>query len=170
MRATYYETNGPAREVLRVGEVETPQPGRGEEDHGGGAALYVRQGKGRKARTVGIDDGALAILQLWTGKRRELGLRAWTLFCTLDGDPVRDTYVRDMLKRIAARAGITKRVHPHGLRHSYASALVREGVPLNVLSKALGHSSSAITSRYLDHIAPADVIALGRSRTWPADE
>jgi hypothetical protein len=30
--------------------------------------------------------------------------------------------------------------------------------------------SSAITSRYLDHIAPADVIALGRSRTWSADE
>jgi integrase len=71
--------------------------------------------------------------------------------------------------RTGAKAGLAKRVHPHGLRHSYASALVREGVPLNVISKALGHSSSAITSRYLDYIAPADVIALGRSRSWTAD-
>jgi integrase len=45
------------------------------------------------------------------------------LFCTLDGGPLCDTYVRDMLKRTGAKAGITKRVHPHGLRHSYASAL-----------------------------------------------
>jgi integrase len=49
------------------------------------------------------------------------------------------------------------------------STSFREGVPLNVISKALGHSSPAITSRYLDHIAPADVIALGRSRSWSAD-
>jgi integrase len=74
-----------------------------------------------------------------------------------------------MLKRAGAKGGIAKRVHPHGLRHSYASGLVGDRVPVNVISKALGHSSLAITSRYLDHIAPADAIALGRSRTWTAD-
>jgi len=155
------------RAGLRVSEALALRPA--DIDPGPGT-IRVLHGKGRKARTVGIDDGALAVLQRWTDKRRDLGLRGRTLFCTLDGGPLRDTYVRDMLKRTSAKAGITKRVHPHGLRHSYASALVREGVPLNVISKALGHASSAITSRYLDHIAPADVIALGRSRTWSADE
>jgi site-specific recombinase XerD len=155
------------RAGLRVSEALALRPA--DVDPAAGT-VRVLAGKGRKARTVGIDDGALAVLQRWTDKRRELGLRGRTLFCTLEGAPLRDTYARDILKRAGAKAGIVKRVHPHGLRHSYASALAREGVPLNVISKALGHSSSAITSRYLDHIAPADVIALGRSRTWPADE
>jgi site-specific recombinase XerD len=69
-----------------------------------------------------------------------------------------------MLKRLADKAGIDKRVHPHGLRHGYASELVQEQTPLNVISKALGHANSTVTSRYLDHVALADVIATGRSR------
>jgi Phage integrase family len=97
-----------------------------------------------------------------------LGGLARLTFCALDGAPLRDTYVRDMLNRAGAKAGITKPVHPHGLRRFYASGLVREQVSLNVISKALGHSSSAITSRYLDRIAPAEVIAMGRARGWTA--
>jgi site-specific recombinase XerD len=155
------------RTGLRVSEALALRPA--DVDPGAGT-VRVLAGKGRKARTVGIDDGALEVVQRWLDKRRELGIRGRTLFCTLDGGELRDTYVRDMLKRAGARAGIVKRLHPHGLRHSYASDLVREGVPLNVISKSLGHSSSAITSRYLDHIAPADVIAVGRSRSWPAGE
>lgn len=154
------------RTGLRVSEALDLRPVDVDPEAG---TVRVLQGKGRKARTVGIDDGALAVLQRWTDKRRELSIRGRTLFCTLDGAPLRDTYVRDMLKRTGAKAGIAKRVHPHGLRHSYASGLVRERVPLNVISKALGHSSSAITSRYLDHIAPAEVIAMGRSRGWSVD-
>jgi integrase/recombinase XerD len=75
-------------------------------------------------------------------------------------------YVRDMLKRLKARAGLEKRVHPHGLRHTHAAELVREGVPINVIGDQLGHSSLAVTDRYLRDVAPADVIALGKSRTW----
>jgi site-specific recombinase XerD len=75
-------------------------------------------------------------------------------------------YVRDMLKRKAARAGIEKRVHPHGLRHTHAAELVREGVPMNVIRDQLGHTSLATTDRYLRNVAPADVIGMGRARTW----
>jgi integrase len=65
-----------------------------------------------------------------------------------------------MLKRQAARAGIDKRVHPYGLQHTDGA----EGVPVNVISKQLGHASSAVTARYIDHIAPPDVIAAMQAR------
>jgi integrase len=53
----------------------------------------------------------------------------------------------------------------HGLRHTHAAELVREGTPVNVISDQLGHSSLAVTDRYLRNVAPADLIALGKSRT-----
>jgi hypothetical protein len=95
--------------------------------------------------------------------------RGGPLFCTLAGGPVSAVYVRNMLRRIAAKAGVDKRVHPHRLRHTHAAELVREGTPVNVIRDQLGHSSLAVTDRYLRDIAPADLIALGRSRTWTAD-
>jgi integrase/recombinase XerD len=128
--------------------------------------VRVLHGKGDKSRTVGLDAGAMAVVARWMDRRREFGFRNGPLFCTLAGGPLSDRYVRDMLKRLAARAGLEKRVHPHGLRHTHAAELVREGVPMNVIRDQLGHSSLAVTDRYLRNVAPADVIKLGQSRTW----
>jgi site-specific recombinase XerD len=75
-----------------------------------------------------------------------------------------------MLKRISARAGLQKRIHPHGLRHSHAAELVAEGVPMTIIRDQLGHTSLATTDRYLRNVAPADVIAMGRGRTWNEGE
>jgi site-specific recombinase XerD len=128
--------------------------------------LRILHGKGNKARAVGLDPGAMDAVTRWMDRRREYGFRNGPLFCTLAGGPVLTGYVRDMLKRQAAKAGLEKRIHPHGLRHTHATELVRERVPVNVISRQLGHSSSAVTARYLDHVAPAELIALGKSRTW----
>ena len=69
--------------------------------------------------------------------------------------------------RLAKKAGIEKRVHPHGLRHTYAYELaVAEGKPAPLIQAALGHSSLATTDRYLRHIAPAELIETMRSREW----
>jgi integrase/recombinase XerD len=126
--------------------------------------IRVLHGKGDKARTVGIDDGGMAIVQRWMDARAALGFRRGPLFCTLAGTAVRDVYVRNMMKRIARRAGIDKRVHPHGLRHSHAAGLAAEGVPVNLIQRQLGHAHLATTDVYLSHVAPADVIAMGRAR------
>ena len=129
--------------------------------------VRVLRGKGRKARTVGIDDGALRHIERWLARRASLGVSArGPLFSKLDGSPWSAQAVREALSYAAAKAGITKRVHAHGLRHSHAAGLVAEGVPVNVIQKQLGHASLAVTSVYLDHIAPADVIAMGRARVW----
>ena len=62
-----------------------------------------------------------------------------------------------MMKRRAQRAGIVKRVHPHGLRHTFADEL-RALVDVVTISKLLGHSSIGVTSRYLDHLTNGDAI------------
>ncbi len=73
---------------------------------------------------------------------------------------------RASTSRQARRAGIDKRVHAHGLRHTHAAQLRAEGVDIGIISKQLGHRSIATTARYLDHIAPQQVIDTIRQRTW----
>lgn len=68
----------------------------------------------------------------------------------------------------ACRRRHTKRVHPHGLRHTHAAELAMEGVPMPIIQMQLGHSNAATTSRYLQHIAPEQLISTIRQRTWQA--
>jgi integrase/recombinase XerD len=119
----------------------------------------VLHGKGDKATVRGFHPSADDALARWLDRRAALGLRNGPLFCTLDGGQLSDRYVRDLLKRLAAKANIDKRVHPHGLRHTYADELEKAGLPVSVISKLLGHSSVAVTSRYLEHLTNGDAIA-----------
>ena len=93
-------------------------------------------------------------------------LGRYPVFCTLRGHAMSDAYVRVMLKRLAARAGIDKRVHAHGLRHTHAAQLRAEGIDIAIISKQLGHSAISTTALYLDHLAPQAVIEAMRSRSW----
>jgi site-specific recombinase XerD len=134
---------------------------------GQAGTLRVLHGKGDRARTVGVEPGALAIVARWQDVRRKLniGPRA-RLFCTLAGHPLKTAYVRALLPRLARKAGIEKRVHAHGLRHTHASELAAEGIPMNVVQAVLGHSNLSTTSRYLAHVAPQQVVNGMRSRGW----
>lgn len=59
-------------------------------------------------------------------------------------------------------------MHAHGLRHTYVSELAREQTPINVIRDALGHTSLAVTDRYLRDVAPIHVIETMRARRWEA--
>jgi site-specific recombinase XerD len=129
--------------------------------------IRVLHGKGDKARVVGLDAGAWAILQLWLDRRAVLGISGrLPVFCTLQGKLVKPAYVRMLLPRLARRAGIDKRVHAHGLRHTHAFELASEGTALHVIQAQLGHSSVATTDRYIRHLNPAAVVEAIRSRAW----
>jgi site-specific recombinase XerD len=129
--------------------------------------LTVLHGKGDRRRTVGMDPAAFALLERWLDRRNTLGLSGRRpIFCTLAGEPLDSSYVRRLLPRLAAKAGVDKRVHPHGLRHAHAAELAAEGVPVNVVQQQLGHGSLATTDRYLRHIAPAERVAAMRAREW----
>jgi site-specific recombinase XerD len=75
-----------------------------------------------------------------------------------------DTYSA-LCKRLAAKAGVEKRVHPHGLRHGWALGQVQAGVSLNAIQALLGHRSLHTTSIYLSHIAPAAAVAEATAKT-----
>jgi site-specific recombinase XerD len=149
---------------LRVGEALALEPRDVDLDAG---TLRIRHGKGDRSRTVGLDGQAQALIARWLERRQRLGVNGRRrLFCKLDGGPLDQSYVRHLLRRLAGKAGIDKRVHPHGLRHTYSAELAREGVPMNVLRDALGHSTLATTDRYLRDVAPIHVIETMRRREW----
>ncbi len=133
-----------------------------------GGTVRVRHGKGDKSRTVGIDEQTAALLARWLDRRRQLspGARA-PIFCTLQGGRIDSSYVRRLLPRLARKAGIDRRVHAHGLRHTHAAELAREGTPINIIRDDLGHTSLAVTDRYLRDVAPQAVIDTIRARRWP---
>ncbi len=122
---------------------------------------FIRCGKGGKTRSVVLNESALAYVERWVKARRkvlkERGVKSAPLFCTLDGNAIQSRYVRAMTTRAGRKAQLTKRCHFHGLRHSFAMETVRGKTPLNVVRKALGHSSLAVTTAYLDHINGDDL-------------
>lgn len=152
------------RAGLRISEALAIFPKDLDRDN---CALRVLHGKGDKYRVVGLDTGAWAINELWLEHRKQLGINGRSpVFCTLSGEPVESAYVRALLPRLARKAGIEKRVHAHGLRHTHAFELVNEGKPLNIISGQLGHSALATTERYLRHLNPQAVVDAVKGREW----
>lgn len=132
------------------------------------STITVQHGKGDKFRVVGMDQQTSLQIREWQAFIRERDRHATDgrLFFCHGGKPVRPGDLRNKIRRLAKKAGITKRVHLHGLRHTGASELAREGVPIPVISQQLGHTSMVTTHRYLSRIAPQEVIAVMRRRIW----
>lgn len=152
------------RAGLRVSEALAIMP---KDLDAANSTIRVLHGKGDKARVVGLDAGAWAILQLWLDRRAALGINGrQPVFCTLKGKPVSSAYVRMLLPRLGRRAGIEKRVHAHGLRHTHAFELATEATPIHVIQAQLGHSSVATTDRYIRHLNPAVVVEAMKARSW----
>ncbi len=152
------------RSGLRINEALSLYPKDLELSDG---CVRVLNGKGGKSRTVGLDPGAAAIIEQWSEVRTHLGLNGrHHVFCSLTGSSMSDAYVRRLLKQLGSKAGIDKRVHAHGLRHTHAAQLRAEGVDIAIISRQLGHVSITTTARYLDHLAPRAVIETMRKRTW----
>jgi integrase/recombinase XerC len=118
-------------------------------------------------REAGIDPAALAIVRHWVRVRSGLGIGAEApLFCTLSGGPVHPAYVRQLLPRLAEKAGIDKRVHAQGLRYTHAAELAAEGMPAELIQAQLGHESLASTDRYLRRTSTEERIGAVQRRKW----
>lgn len=140
---------------LRIGEALALKPADVDLDQG---TVRVQRGKGGKHRVVAIAmPEAMDALTRWLDVRKRRGVTGHrTIFCTLDGNPIHDAYIRALLPRVARKAGIVGRIHAHGLRHFFAASAVRLGVPIVHVQRALGHSSLGTTQAYLERIAPED--------------
>jgi site-specific recombinase XerD len=157
------------RSGLRVAELLALRPG---DVNLAKHTVRLLSTKSGKPQTRGFHPSADDALARWLDTRRELAAsKGWPngkLFCCLDGEPVSDDYVRVLLRRLAAKAGSDKRVHPHGLRHTFAVELEAAGTPITVISKLLGHSSIAVTARYLDHLTNGQAVDALQSVDLPA--
>ena len=105
----------------------------------------VRAGKGNRDRVLWLTDRDLDTLKRWCAVRP---CDSSHLFCTLAGGRMNDRYVREFVKRYALKAGIKKGVHPHTLRHSFATDLLRDAKNIRLVQKALGHVSISTTMLY----------------------
>jgi site-specific recombinase XerD len=132
-------------------------------------SLLVRRGKGGRRRQVGMDDWGWQQLQPWLSVRVELPVGP--LFCVISGPTLgrawSATGARAQLRRAAARAGVRRRFAPHQLRHAHAVEMAREGVPLIVIQRQLGHSNLGITSIYLQGIDSTEIIDTVHARRPP---
>ncbi len=132
-------------------------------------SVLVRRGKGGKRRQVGMDRWAWEQLEPWLQVRVSLPVGA--LLCVIDGPiqgrPWSPAAARATLRRLAVRAGVRRRFAPHQLRHAHAVEMAREGVPLNVIQRQLGHANLGITSVYLQGIDNSEIIDTVRGRPAP---
>lgn len=156
------------RAGLRLSEALALSP-EAIDSHAG--TITVIHEKGDRRRTVGLDPGAFEVLARWLNRRAALGLGGRDpVFCSLRGASLKSAYVRALLPRLAAKAGVEKRVHSHALRHTHAAELVREGTPRSLVQSLLGHKSRATTDRTLDHIAREKPANATKARVWTPEE
>jgi site-specific recombinase XerD len=111
--------------------------------------LFVRAGKGMKDRAIPISDTLHTALVGWLQERR-IG---YVFESPLKGRRLSTRTLQARIPAIAEKAGITKRITPHKLRHSTASRLVERGVDIVAVRDILGHSSVAVSQVYL-HCCP----------------
>lgn len=127
---------------LRVSEVINLKPGDINLTRG---KFRVVNGKGGKDRDLYINDYLSILLEEW----RKIRPEGKYFLSTLKGKKLSARYVLDMVKRYARKAGITKNVSPHTLRHTYATQFYREKKDIESLRKILGHEDISTTTIYI---------------------
>ena len=117
-------------------------------------------GKGAKTRIVPVGSFALAALKDWLVARGQLAKPAESaLFVGRDGGALGPRAVQARLKHWALKLGLADKVHPHALRHSFASHLLQSSGDLRAVQEMLGHASISTTQVYthldFQHLAKA---------------
>ncbi len=106
--------------------------------------IKIQGAKGKKDRYVQLAHSTLKLLREYYKKERP---EVW-VFEGVDKKQYSTTSIVNNVKNAARKAGITKRVYPHMLRHSFATHNLEQGIGLRYIQEWLGHSSSKTTERY----------------------
>jgi integrase/recombinase XerD len=114
---------------------------------------WVRQGKGNKDRIFiiakNVKEELLEFIQNNDLKYKDL------IFQSYDGSKMSSMSVQKLVKKAAKKTGIKKRVHPHALRHSFATHIMEHGNDLVSLQSLLGHKSPETTMVYVHTASPS---------------
>lgn len=112
---------------------------------------WVRKGKGSKDRMFIVAEKIKEQLTFHIANNSK-----YWLFTGTKGRHYSTRSIGVIIKKAAIRAGIKKNVHPHTLRHSFATHLIENGYPVTVVQNLLGHNSSETTMVYV-HMAPINL-------------
>jgi integrase/recombinase XerD len=123
--------------------------------------IHIRQGKGGKDRDVPLSPKALETLrEYWRWMKPKTYLFPGTVNGSRADKPITPKVLWEACREAAQRAGITKAVRPHLLRHSFATHLVEGGADLPTVQALLGHADLKPTSIYL-HLSERHLRAAG---------
>jgi integrase/recombinase XerD len=114
--------------------------------------IHIRQGKGRKDRNVMLSPKLLQELRdywRWANPKPKTYLFPGKGPHPNADVPIDSRSVFNAVQQAAKRAGLDKRVHPHTLRHCFATHLLESGADLRTIQLLLGHADLKTTSRYL---------------------
>ncbi len=123
-------------------------------------------GKGRKERIIPVGSKARAALKAWLAVRdtlrrdKETGSAA--LFLNYRGQRLTDRSVRRVLTSALQKVAVSRRISPHGLRHSFATHLLDAGADLRSIQELLGHASLGTTQIYT-HVSLEHIMATYRT-------
>lgn len=121
-----------------------------------GRSLLIT-GKGRKQRRLPLPHDLTADLWLYVRRTRARYAKSEYLFVTRRGGPLESTVFTHRFARYVERAGIQRRATLHGLRHWAATTMLAQAMPLELVSRTLGHADAVITSRVYAHVTFRDV-------------
>jgi site-specific recombinase XerD len=123
--------------------------------------IHIRQGKGGKDRDVPLSPKTLETLrEYWRWMKPKTYLFPGTVNGSRADKPITPKVLWEACREAAQRAGITKAVRPHLLRHSFATHLVEAGADLPTVQALLGHVDLKPTSIYL-HLSERHIKAAG---------
>jgi integrase/recombinase XerC len=129
-------------------------------------------GKGGRRRSVPVGSKAITALRAWIDVRGQfVKLDPHALFLSVRGNRMSPNVVRERVKRLALVAGVPSNVHPHVLRHSFATHVLQSSGDLRAVQELLGHASIAATQVYtsLDFQHLARVYDLAHPRAKKRD-
>ncbi|MFH1393244.1 MAG: site-specific tyrosine recombinase/integron integrase [Patescibacteria group bacterium] len=125
---------------------------RGGSASGGKSREFAVRGKGDKVRLVFISETAKTALKNYLEKRKDIDP---ALFVRVAKNPAKSDNLRltarsieRLVKHYSAKAGLSKKVTPHSLRHSFATDLLMNGADIRSVQELLGHSSITTTQIY----------------------
>ena len=123
-----------------------------------GYQLTESRGKtANSRRSIDLDPttgSMLAAWKAWTAvEHRIAGTDTGHVFTTGDGGPVHPHSISQAFERVARNAGLPV-IRFHDLRHTHATLLIKEGVPVKVVSERLGHATTAFTIETYQHVLP----------------
>lgn len=125
-----------------------------EDIDSGRMVVHVRHAKGSKERVVMLSARLLPQLRAYWKIKRP---KPFLFPGAEPGAPITSATIRSIVKLAAKKARITKHVHPHTLRHCFATHLLEAGVDLRTIQLLLGHRSLRTTAIYL-HVASSSLV------------